>query len=257
VAAASGPARPAARGRLKLGHLAIDPLTLAGAVDAVEALVDQGRGGVVVTPNVDHVVIAERDEGFRAAYAAADLVLADGMPIVWASRILGVPLPEKVSGSDLVLPLMTRAAARGWRVFLLGAGPGVAEEAAGRLRRALRVEIVGTAAPAVNAAPGAPDRRAITPWRRSARRGRSSCWWPSARPSRSSGCTPAARSWRRPCCSAWAPASTSSPAACGVPRAGCRVLAWSGCGASRASRGGSGAATSWRTRASSRCCGGP
>lgn len=157
MAAPSSPRPPAVPGRLKLGHLAIDPLTLAGAVDAVEALVEQGQGGVVVTPNVDHVVIAERDEGFRAAYAAADLALADGMPIVWASRLLGAPLPEKVSGSDLVLPLLARAAARGWRVFLLGAGPGVAEAAAERLRRELRVEVVGTAAPMVSAAPGAPD----------------------------------------------------------------------------------------------------
>ncbi len=111
---------------------------------------------MVVTPNVDHVVIAERREDFRAAYAAADLSLADGKPIVWASRLLGSPLPEKVSGSDLVLPLLDRAAARGWRVFLLGAGPGVANAAADLLRRR-GVDVAGTATPWVRAEPGEPD----------------------------------------------------------------------------------------------------
>ncbi len=147
----------AERDRLCLGWLEIDPVTLAGAIDAIETLVHLGGGGVVVTPNVDHVVIAERHEEFRAAYAAADLSLPDGKPIVWASHLLGSPLPEKVSGSDLVLPLLDRAAARGWRVFLLGAGPGVAEAAADRLRER-GVSVVGTAAPFVRVGSDEPDR---------------------------------------------------------------------------------------------------
>ena len=137
-----------------MGSLEIDPVTLAGAVDAVGALVERGRGGFVVTPNVDHVVLAERDLDFRAAYAAAALSLADGQPVVWASHLLGHPVPEKVSGSDLVWPLMERAAARGWRVFLLGAGPGVAEEAARRLRERPGVNVAGTAAPFLTARGG-------------------------------------------------------------------------------------------------------
>lgn len=150
-------AQPRAAERLHLGHLEIDRVTFAGALDAIEALVERLSGGAVLTPNVDHVVIAERDVEFRAAYAAADLCLADGMPVVWSSRLLGTPLPEKVSGSDLVLPLMDRAAARGWRVFLLGAGPGVAEEAAERLRRERGVTVVGTAAPRVRIGAGEAD----------------------------------------------------------------------------------------------------
>ncbi len=150
----AGPGRDA---RLRLGHLVIDPVTFAGALDAIEALVERGRGGFVVTPNVDHVVIAERSEPFRAAYASAALSLADGQPIVWASRLLGAPLPEKVSGSDLVLPLMERAASRHWRVFLLGAAPGVAAAAAERLRRERGVDVVGTCAPRVRIGPGDPD----------------------------------------------------------------------------------------------------
>jgi N-acetylglucosaminyldiphosphoundecaprenol N-acetyl-beta-D-mannosaminyltransferase len=149
------PRRPNAK-RLRIGHVEVDRVTFAEAIEAVEALVATGRGGFVVTPNVDHVVIAERGEDFRAAYAAADLSLADGKPIVWSSRLLGAPLPAKVSGADLVPPLMDRAAARGWRVFLLGAGPGVAQAAAERLRRERRVDVVGVAAPTVRV-DGGPD----------------------------------------------------------------------------------------------------
>jgi len=143
--------------RLRLGELAIDRLSFPGAIDAIDALVERRLGGMVVTPNVDHVVIAERNEPFRAAYAASDLCLADGMPVVWASRLLGAPLPEKISGSDLVIPLMARAASRGWRVFLLGGAHGVADAAAERLGRDLGVNVVGTAAPLVRVGPGEAD----------------------------------------------------------------------------------------------------
>lgn len=132
-------------------------MTLRQALDAIERLVDGRRGGFVVTPNVDHVVMADRRTDFRGAYADADLSLADGKPLVWASHLLGAPLPQKVSGSDLVFPLMQRAAARSWRVFLLGAGPGIGDAAAERLRRDLGVDIVGTAAPRVRATAGEPD----------------------------------------------------------------------------------------------------
>lgn len=153
------PPRPghAAGGRLRLGAIEVDRVSMRQALDAIEGLVTAGRGGLVVTPNVDHVVIAERHAEFREAYAAAALSLADGMPILWAARLLGSPLPEKVSGSDLLLPLVERAAARRWRVYLLGAGPGVAEEVARRLRQGLGVDVVGTDAPQVRL-DGGPDQ---------------------------------------------------------------------------------------------------
>lgn len=145
--------RGAMRDRIRMGTLPIDRLTFAGALEAIEALIASGEGGTVFTPNVDHVVVAESHPGLREAYAAASLSLADGMPVIWASKLLGLGLPEKISGSDLVLPLMERAAHRGWRVYLLGAGPGVAEEAARVLRAKCRVEIVGTDAPLLSVAP--------------------------------------------------------------------------------------------------------
>jgi N-acetylglucosaminyldiphosphoundecaprenol N-acetyl-beta-D-mannosaminyltransferase len=129
---------------LHFGRVWVDALTFEEALDAFEALVAARRGGRVYTPNVDHVVIAEHDARFAAAYARADLCFADGMPLVALSRLRRVRLPEKVSGSDFILPLVQRSAARGWRVYLLGGMPGVADAAAARLvERYPTLQIVG------------------------------------------------------------------------------------------------------------------
>jgi N-acetylglucosaminyldiphosphoundecaprenol N-acetyl-beta-D-mannosaminyltransferase len=112
-------------------------------MQAIEQLVEQGLGGAVFTPNVDHIVKAESNESFRQAYRCADLSLADGMPLVWVGRLLGCSLPERVAGSDLLLPLMRLAARRQWTVYLLGGAPGVAEEAASFLFETLGVRVVG------------------------------------------------------------------------------------------------------------------
>jgi N-acetylglucosaminyldiphosphoundecaprenol N-acetyl-beta-D-mannosaminyltransferase len=135
------------RARLLIGHLPVDVLRFAEALAAIAELVESGRGGAVFTPNVDHVVMAEADLAFRKAYQAAELCVVDGMPLVWASRLLRHPLPEKISGSDLLDPLMSMAGRQGWRVFLLGGAPGVAEAAARRFVELYRVKVVGTAAP--------------------------------------------------------------------------------------------------------------
>jgi N-acetylglucosaminyldiphosphoundecaprenol N-acetyl-beta-D-mannosaminyltransferase len=129
--------------RIRIGHLSVDAVSFKGALDAVEALVLAKQGGTVFTPNVDHVVTAEDDAAFRDAYARADLCLADGMPLVWVSRLLGTPLPERIPGSDLVWPLVTRAAQTGWRTYLVGGLPGAASHAAARFDRELGATIAG------------------------------------------------------------------------------------------------------------------
>jgi N-acetylglucosaminyldiphosphoundecaprenol N-acetyl-beta-D-mannosaminyltransferase len=139
------------RARLKIGRLWIDALTFDQALDQIEALVSAG-GGAVFTPNIDHIVNAEADSAFREAYEAAALSLVDGKPVVWASRLLGAALPEKISGADLIAPVMRRASERGWGVYLLGGGPGVAERAAQMLQRDPGVRVVGVDSPRV-----APD----------------------------------------------------------------------------------------------------
>jgi N-acetylglucosaminyldiphosphoundecaprenol N-acetyl-beta-D-mannosaminyltransferase len=133
----------APRLQVRFGHLWVDALTFDDAIERITSLVQSGRGGSVFTPNVDHVVTAEDDLAFRDACGTADLMLPDGQPLVWASRLLGARLPAKVSGSDLIWPLMERAGRLGWRVYLVGGAPGVGVAAAARLERELGVRIVG------------------------------------------------------------------------------------------------------------------
>ena len=148
--------------RLSFGPLGVDPVSLSQAVDVVEELVRAGLGGAVFTPNIDHVVLAEKDERLRAAYERASLSLVDGMPLVWSSRLLGQPVPEKVSGSDFVLPLLERAAARGWRVYFLGGAEGVAAKARDRLLVDLpALRIVGVDAPRIDVDAAGEARAAV------------------------------------------------------------------------------------------------
>jgi len=104
----------------------------------------------VVTPNVDHAVLLQENHCLRNSYRDADLILADGHPIVWASRLLRQPLPERVPGSELVPKLFDSSAQSGkpLKVFLLGAAPGVAETAAKNMKVSWpTVETVGLYSP--------------------------------------------------------------------------------------------------------------
>jgi len=137
----------AARGEKKsiLG-VGFDDLRLEAAVRRVEEMAaDKTRARIVVTPNSTSLIMAGRDPNLLSAYAQADLVLPDGIGVVWASRILGAPLSERVTGVDLAERLLSRAGASGMRVFLLGGRPGVAARAAVRLMaRYPGLKIVGT-----------------------------------------------------------------------------------------------------------------
>jgi N-acetylglucosaminyldiphosphoundecaprenol N-acetyl-beta-D-mannosaminyltransferase len=148
--------------RLRLGRLQIDDVTFEEALDAIGTMIETRRGGSVFTPNIDHVVMVDEDPRFCQAYEAAELSVVDGMPVLWASRLLGLPLPEKISGSDLVLPLMKRAEAKGWRVYLLGGAEGVPEKAAEKLRAEFpRLQIVGTDSPRIDMAQPASARAGV------------------------------------------------------------------------------------------------
>ena len=131
----------------------IDALDMPQTVETLLGWCRVSRGATcrfVVTPNVDHAVMFQSNEPLQRAYAAAALVLADGAPVVLASRLLGRPLPQRVAGSDLAPALFKRVAqtAEPLRVFLLGAAPGVAERAAANIAaRWQHVEIVGTLSP--------------------------------------------------------------------------------------------------------------
>jgi N-acetylglucosaminyldiphosphoundecaprenol N-acetyl-beta-D-mannosaminyltransferase len=109
---------------------AIDEAT---AINHILDELDAGFGGFVVTPNLDHLRRCGDDVSFGALVAEADLVLADGMPLVWAARLQGTPLPARVAGSDLIWSLSAAAAARGRSIFMLGGAPGTADAAAAKL----------------------------------------------------------------------------------------------------------------------------
>lgn len=143
----------------------IDELDMNGSVDQIMDWLDEleadydGEDKVenrdsscryIVTPNVDHVVMLQDNEELKAAYADAAMVVADGFPLIVASRLLGSPLPERVAGSELVEVFFDHLAERdcATRVYLLGAMPGVADRAAARIQeRWSHVDIVGTHSP--------------------------------------------------------------------------------------------------------------
>jgi len=109
---------------------------------------ESGQGGWVATVNVDHLRRISRSRDFAGTCASASLVVADGMPLVWASRLQGTPLPERVAGSDLLGRLAEQAAAQGRSIFLLGGDPGTADASAALLRRRFpRIRIAGTHCP--------------------------------------------------------------------------------------------------------------
>lgn len=130
----------------------IDAITMDQAVARVRqwAGLPFSKCHYVVTPNVDHAVLLQEHEGLQAAYRQADLILADGHPLVWASRLVGRPLPERVPGSDLV-PQTFAAAQQDQqplRIFLLGAAPGVAQRAAANMAQQWpQLQTVGTYSP--------------------------------------------------------------------------------------------------------------
>lgn len=139
------PAWAASAKRFRLFGVPFDRVNLGEAVERVEGFIHAGIPRLVATSDTTALVRARTDAQWRSCYERADLVTADGAGIVWASRLLGAPLPERVTGIDLAQALCARAAVRGHRVFLLGAAPGVAEGAAIRLQRAYPgLRVVGT-----------------------------------------------------------------------------------------------------------------
>lgn len=114
--------------------VAFDDVTLEEAVDRGMALLDEEGPHLVATPNPEIVQIAEKDPEFARILADAALVLADGVGVIHAAKILGRPLKGRVPGIEFASALMERMAQTGRRLYLLGAKPGVAEMAAANLQ---------------------------------------------------------------------------------------------------------------------------
>jgi N-acetylglucosaminyldiphosphoundecaprenol N-acetyl-beta-D-mannosaminyltransferase len=123
-----------AQRRITILGVAIDNLTEGEALARIEALIAAGGPHHVVTVNPEFVMEAQANPTFRSVLARADIATADGFGLLLAARYLGTPLRGRVTGVDLTRRLAGLCAARGYRMFLLGAAPGVAGEAAAALR---------------------------------------------------------------------------------------------------------------------------
>jgi N-acetylglucosaminyldiphosphoundecaprenol N-acetyl-beta-D-mannosaminyltransferase len=112
----------------------VHAITGFGAIAHILSELQAGRGGWVATHNLDHLRRLTRSREFSELCASANIRTADGAPLIWAARLKGTPLPERVAGSDLTFSLTEAAAMAGRSVFLLGGNPGTAELAGGVLR---------------------------------------------------------------------------------------------------------------------------
>ncbi len=118
--------------RLDVLGVPVDNLSMDESLERIATLVATRCPHQHVVVNVDKIVKAARDPRLRDIIAACALINADGMPVVWASRLLGHPLKERVTGVDLFFALLERAAERGWRVYFLGARREVVEDVVAR-----------------------------------------------------------------------------------------------------------------------------
>jgi N-acetylglucosaminyldiphosphoundecaprenol N-acetyl-beta-D-mannosaminyltransferase len=131
----AGGADDAARDRVLIAGVPVDRLDMSGALSLLDRAVRERRQTQVATVNVDFLVGAQRSAELRAVLAASEVNVADGAPVVWLSRLLGRPVPERVAGTDLVPMIAAQAAREGYGIFLLGGEGGVASTAARRLAR--------------------------------------------------------------------------------------------------------------------------
>lgn len=134
--------------RRRFLNIQIDNLNMKEAIDRIDKLINDGKYHYVVTPNVDHIVKLEKDQVFVNVYKNADLILTDGMPLIWISKLQGNPIKEKLSGSDIFPKVCELANNKGYKIFLLGAADGVAQKAAENLEQRFKnLNIVGCYSP--------------------------------------------------------------------------------------------------------------
>ncbi|WP_433371591.1 WecB/TagA/CpsF family glycosyltransferase [Streptosporangium sp. CA-115845] len=134
--------------RIRVGAVEVMAVSEAELLDHVAAEWRRGRGGAIVTANVDIVRAATRDPDLAGLVARSEMVVADGMPVVWAAGLAGAALPCRITGASLVHSLAGRAARENRSVYLLGGEPGVPEAAARVLAgRCPGLRVAGTCSP--------------------------------------------------------------------------------------------------------------
>lgn len=123
------------RERVSVGGLLLDPVTLKETIEKVEGFIKERTPHYIATVNLQFITLSARYPSIRRVINNADLVVADGMPVVWLSQIHGTPLPERITGHDLLHHSADLAAKKGYSLFLLGATSEIADKAAKRLCR--------------------------------------------------------------------------------------------------------------------------
>ena len=137
--------------RARIAGIEVDRVTISDAMERIAAFSRTRNRHIVVTPNLEHMLRLRSDYAFRSAYAAASLVLADGMPLVWVSHLGNSPLPERVAGADLIEPVLAQAERNGRSVFFLGPMPETLRRALARCTIEFpHLRIVGSRAPPLN-----------------------------------------------------------------------------------------------------------
>ena len=121
------------RDRTTVWDVPFDLVTLPEAVDQIGALIQRGTPSYVITANLNYVMLHDYHPDLQAVTRQADLILADGQPIVWRSKLDSKPLPERVAGSQMIFDLAQRASQNDWGIYFLGGEPGVAQACADRL----------------------------------------------------------------------------------------------------------------------------
>jgi N-acetylglucosaminyldiphosphoundecaprenol N-acetyl-beta-D-mannosaminyltransferase len=145
---ASPPAAPADRAPIAILGVPFDNVTTEKTLEVIGEMIASGQPHYGATANVDFIVQALDDVELRRILFDAHLVLADGMPIVWASKFLGNPLPERVTGSGMIPQLLARAEQKGWKVFFLGGTEQSVATAAEKTRaKHPKLKLVGVYSP--------------------------------------------------------------------------------------------------------------
>jgi len=149
--------------RVDVLGVSIDAISMGAALEAIEGFIARDERRAVVFPNAFCVTEARRDHMFQAALNAAELVLPDGTPVVWASRLLGRPDAERVCGPDLFEELNARAAGRGYTVYFLG---GAIADNAALVAKAVQarhaaLKVVGTCSPPAGPIEGALEKEIL------------------------------------------------------------------------------------------------
>ena len=119
--------------RRRLMGMPLDGVTLEDATERIRVASREGRGGGVLTPNLDILRQFQRSPVLREVFEQTELLVPDGVPLVWASSIQGTPVAQRITGTDMLWAVTELAAQRGALLFLAGGRPGVPERAAGHL----------------------------------------------------------------------------------------------------------------------------